>query len=293
MSNTSNFPDKHLLVDKLMSEKLSSYNVDIRNRKEILDIFAYEKPDVCIHLAAKISVADSMKNPKDLMDINVNGTINLLDACHNNQVNNFIFASSASVYGDVKELPIRETSTLAPISSYGISKMHAEEQILTYQKGKKINNSIILRIFNVYGDGQSPEADIITQFVRRLSRGLPPIIYGNGTRTRDFISVDDVVDGILLSIHSIERKDKNKIFSSSPIFNLGTGIPTSIKEVAQKMIEIYELDIQPIYKEEPKDMKYIMHSYADIERAKQFLAFVPKKGIEIGLTDLIGNRSRF
>jgi len=277
----------------LMSENLSSYNVDIRNRKEISDIFAYEKPDFCIHLAAKSNVADSMKNPKDSMDINVNGTINLLDACYKNQVNNFIFASSAAVYGNVKGLPIRETSALAPVSSYGISKMLAEEQVLSYQKGKKINNPVILRIFNVYGDGQSPEADVITQFVRRLSKGLPPIIYGNGTRTRDFISVDDVVDGILLSIHSIERKDKNKIFSSSPIFNLGTGMPTSIKEVAQKMIEIYELDLQPIYKEEPKDMKYIMYSYADVERAKQFLAFVPKKGIEMGLTDLIGNRNRF
>ena len=276
-----------------MSENLSSYNVDIRNRKEISDIFAYEKPDFCIHLAAKSNVADSMKNPKDSMDINVNGTINLLDACYKNQVKNFIFASSAAVYGNVKELPIKETSALAPISSYGISKMLAEEQVLSYQKGKKINNPVILRIFNVYGDGQSPEADVITQFVRRLSKGLPPIIYGNGTRTRDFISVDDVVDGILLSIHSIERKDKNKIFSSSPIFNLGTGMPTSIKEVAQKMIEIYELDLQPIYKEEPKDMKYIMYSYADVERAKQFLAFVPKKGIEMGLTDLIGNRNRF
>ena len=276
-----------------MSENLSSYNVDIRNRKEISDIFAYEKPDFCIHLAAKSNVADSMKNPKDSMDINVNGTINLLDACYKNQVNNFIFASSAAVYGNVKGLPIRETSALAPVSSYGISKMLAEEQVLSYQKGKNINNPIILRIFNVYGDGQSPEADVITQFVRRLSKGLPPIIYGNGTRTRDFISVDDVVDGILLSIHSIERKDKNQIFSSSPIFNLGTGMPTSIKEVAQKMIEIYELDLQPIYKEEPKDMKYIMYSYADVERAKQFLAFVPKKGIEMGLTDLIGNRNRF
>ena len=293
MSNTSNFSDKHLLGGKLMSEKLSSYNVDIRNRKEISDIFAYEKPDFCIHLAAKISVADSMKNPKDSMDINVNGTINLLDACYKNQVNNFIFASSAAVYGNVKELPIRETSTLAPISSYGISKMLAEEQVLSYQKGKKINNPVILRIFNVYGEGQTPEADVITQFVQRLSKGLPPIIYGNGTRTRDFISVDDVVDGILLAIHSIEKKGKKRIFSSSPIFNLGTGIPTSIREVAQKMIEIYGLNIQPIYKEEPKHMKYIMHSYADIEKSKQFLEFVPKKGIEIGLIDLIGNQNRF
>ena len=127
-----------------------------------------------------------MKNPKDSMDINVNGTINLLDACYKNQVNNFIFASSAAVYGNVKELPIRENSTLAPISSYGISKMLAEEQVLSYQKGKKINNPVILRIFNVYGEGQTAEADVITQFVQRLSKGLPPIIYDNGTRTERF-----------------------------------------------------------------------------------------------------------
>ena len=289
MSNTSNITEKHLVRGNLMNENLSSYNVDIRNRKEILDIFAFEKPNVCIHLAAKIRAADSMKNPEDTMDVNVNGTINILDACHNNQVNDLVFASSAAVYGNVKELPIRETFALEPISSYGISKMLAEEQVLSYQKGKKINNPVILRIFNVYGDGQSPETDVITQFMRRLSKGLPPIIYGNGTRTRDFISVDEVVDGILLSIHSTERKDKNRIFSSSPIFNLGTGIPTSIKKVAEKMIEIYGLDIQPIYKEEPKHMRYIMHSYADMTRAKRVLGFMPKKSIETGLTDLIGS----
>ncbi|CAN5640930.1 NAD-dependent epimerase/dehydratase family protein [soil metagenome] len=286
LSNTSNFTDKILSENKLASEHIESYNVDIRKRKEIFEIFSYEKPSTCIHLAAKTSVADSMKNSTETMDVNVNGTISILDACYNNQVNDFIFASSAAVYGDVTELPIKESSTLAPISAYGTSKMLAEAQVLTYRKVKKIKNAIVLRIFNVYGEGQDPGANVVAQFAQSLSKGLPPVIYGNGTQTRDFISVDDVVDGILLSTRIIKERNKHKIFLSSPIFNIGTGIPTSIKEVARKMIEISQMDIYPIYKEEINGMKRISHSYADIRRAKQVLGFAPKKSIDTGLTDL-------
>lgn len=268
---------------------LTFHTVDIRDRKAIPDIFREERADTCIHLAAKTSVADSIKNPDETMDINVNGTLNVLEACYNSHVSNFIFTSSAAVYGKVSELPIAEYHTLRPLSPYGKSKMLAEQHIFSYNKSKKIQNAILLRIFNVYGTGQANETDVITRFISRLSKGLPPVIYGAGKHTRDFISVDDVVDGILLSITLMEELENNidNDLSSPLVFNMGTGRPTSTNELAQKMIQIFGLDLQPIYEEGRDDKRVILHSYADMTKSKEILHFVAKKRIEIGLREII------
>jgi UDP-glucose 4-epimerase len=286
ISNTNNMNDKYLADRKLLQDMpLTFYTADIRNREAISGIFLNERPDICIHLAAKTSVADSIKNPEETMDINVKGTLNVLEACHDSQVNNFVFASSAAVYGNVRELPISENHMLEPLSPYGTSKMLAEQHVSSYNKLKKIQNTISLRIFDVYGGGQPSEADVITNFAARLSKGLSPIIYGDGLQTRDFISIDDVVDGILLSIRAMEEVENNNL--SSPVFNIGTGIPTSINQLAQKMIGLFGLDLQPIYEEGKEDRRSIMHSYADITKSKELLHFVAKKGIETGLREII------
>ena len=265
---------------------LKFYKADIRNEKGIAEIFLAEKADTCVHLAAKISVAESIKNPKETMDINVAGTINVLEACYKSGVKNFLFTSSASVYGDVKELPIREDTILGPSSPYGSSKMIAEEHVLSYLKSKKIQNAVILRIFNVYGQGQLAETDVISKFTSKLSRGLRPIIHGDGSQTRDFISVDDVAEAILLSMRVMDENGR-KEWISLPIFNVGTGKPTSVKEIAQKMIRMYSLDLVPIYVEETIENKGILHSYADMSKSRNILHFVAKKGIDNGLKEII------
>jgi UDP-glucose 4-epimerase len=265
---------------------LTFYAVDIRDREAILNTFRDEKADTCIHLAAKISVADSIRKPEETMDINVKGTLNVLEACHDSGINSFVFASSAAVYGDVKELPISENQSLRPLSPYGTSKMLAEQHVLSYKQLKKIKNTISLRIFNVYGSGQASEADVITKFAKRLSIGQPPVIYGDGMQTRDFISVDDVVDAIILSISCMEDVE-NEVTTSPSVFNVGTGTPTSINQIARKMIEIFGLDLQPVYEDGKEEERGILHSYADITLAKKKLHFVAKKGIERGLREII------
>jgi UDP-glucose 4-epimerase len=282
VANTSNFSGMEL------SEKIpiTYHTADIRERENILKIFRDEIADICIHLAAKISVAESIKNPQETMDINVNGTLNVLEACHRSGVDNFVFASSAAVYGDVEKLPISEDESLNPLSPYGTSKMLAEQHVLSYKQSRKIKNTISLRIFNVYGSGQTSEADVITKFAKRLSIGQPPVINGDGMQTRDFISVEDVADAIISSTTSMENVG-NKSMALPIVFNVGTGIPTSINELVKKMIEIFGLDLQPIYKERKEDEKEILISYADIKRAKRTLNFVAKKSIEKGLRELI------
>ena len=289
IANKFSFNDKALTDKNLKDDiELLSYTADIRDAKAISEIFENERPDTCIHLAAKISVAESIKNPNETMDINAKGTLNVLEASYNSHVNNFIFASSAAVYGDPKKLPISENQALQPLSPYGASKMLAEQHVLSYNKSKKIPNTISLRIFNVYGPGQSSQLDVISRFAERLSKGLPPIIHGNGTRTRDFISIDDVTDGIIQSIRAIEELQNSNDVLTSSVFNLGTGMPTSINELAQKMIDISNLDVQPVYKEETADSREIMHSYADMTNSKELLHFVAKKEIETGLREIMG-----
>lgn len=282
IANTSNLGG----MEVQETTPLTFYATDIRDRESILNIFRDEKPDTCIHLAAKISVAESIKNPQETMDINVNGTLNVLEACHRSGVDSFVFASSAAVYGDVKKLPISEDESLKPLSPYGKSKMLAEQHILSHKKLGKIRNTISLRIFNVYGSGQTSEADVITKFAKKLSIGQPPIINGDGTQTRDFISVEDVVD-VITSSTTLMQDIENKLMTLPPVFNVGTGIPTSINEIAQKMIEIFGLDLHPIYKARKEDEKEIFASFADITRAKKTLNFVAKKSIEMGLRELI------
>jgi UDP-glucose 4-epimerase len=265
---------------------LTFYTVDIRDKKAILGIFQNEKADTCIHLAAKISVADSINNPDETMDINVKGTLNVLEACSNSKVNNFIFASSAAVYGDVTQLPISENASLRPLSPYGKSKMLAEELVFRYNKLRKIQNTVSLRFFNVYGGGNVSQSDVISRFATRLSKGLPPIIYGDGTRTRDFVSVDDVVDGILLSAKAMENK-YNGHLNFPPVFNIGSGKGTSINEIAAKMIAISGLELDPIYEKGNQNSGVILHSYADMTKAKSVLQFVARKDLEEGLREII------
>jgi UDP-glucose 4-epimerase len=286
ISNTSNINDKFFANKKFLKARVSFYAADIRDRDAILRIFRDEEADACIHLAAKISVADSIKKPEETMDINVKGTLNVLEACHNSGVNNFVFASSAAVYGDVKELPISENQTLRPLSPYGSSKMLAEQFVSSYRKQNKIKNAISLRIFNVYGEGQASEADVITKFAKKLTSGQRPVIHGNGMQTRDFISVDDVVDAILLSMRSMNNVE-NKVLTSSPVFNVGTGIPTSISQLAQKMIALFGHDLQPIYEDGEEGESGILHSYADMTKANDTLHFAPKKTIDAGLKEMI------
>jgi len=282
IANTSNLGG----MEVQETTPLTFYATDIRDRESILNIFRDEKPDTCIHLAAKISVAESIKNPQETMDINVNGTLNVLEACHRSGIDSFVFASSAAVYGDVKKLPISEDESLKPLSPYGKSKMLAEQHVLSYKKSKKIKNAISLRIFNVYGSGQISEADVITKFAKRLSIGQPPVINGDGKQTRDFISVEDVADAFISSA-TLTEEDEDKLMALPTVFNVGTGIPTSINELVKKMIEIFGLDLQPIYTERKESEKEILASFADITRAKKTLNFVAKKSIEMGLRELI------
>lgn len=263
-----------------------AYKLDIRNRDNVFDLFKDEKIDTCIHLAGIVSVEDSIKNPALTMSTNVKGTLNILDACSLNHIKNFIFISSASVYGNPTGLPIPEEHSLRPLSPYGTSKVLAEQYVATYRISEKIQNAISLRIFNAYSKGWRNGTDVITKLAKRLANGLPPIIYGDGKQTRDFISVSDIVDAMLLSIKVMEERRDILLSESSWIFNIGTGVSTSIDEISRQMIRESGLDLKPIY-QETRNKADIRHSCADISKARKILQFTPKDKLEKELKNIV------
>jgi len=260
------------------------HDLDILNREAVFDLFENNEIDTCIHLAALVDVENSIRYPDNTMDVNVKGTINVLDACSHNHVDNFIFASSAAVYGHPVKLPIREDHQLVPISPYGKSKLIAEKYVSSYMKLNKIRKTISLRIFNAYGEYGN--FSVMTKFAKRLSEGLAPIIYGNGTQKRDFISIDDVVSAMLLSIRAMDDNSERLSSTQSLIFNIGTGIGTSILDLCNQMIKLSGLNLHPIFKEGNSNAD-INASCADITKAKTILNFVPKSDLKSDLQALI------
>ncbi len=262
-------------IDLLRNHGVDIVLADIRDSSNIMKTFREFKPEIVMHLAALISVDESFKKPLLYEDVNVKGTINIILASNKTNVWRIVYASSAAVYGNPVKLPIDEEHPLRPLSPYGASKLAGEMYIKTIFNGKE--GYVILRLFNVYGLGQNPEyAGVITKFMERLERKLPPIIYGDGTQTRDFIHVLDVVEAFIKAI---------EVNESNVVLNIGTGKQTSIKELAYTMIKLYGLDLQPIYA--PPRKGDIKHSYADISKAKKILKWEPKISLEDGLRMLI------
>jgi UDP-glucose 4-epimerase len=288
IDNLSNYNNNFTLVNKnsftFSNHNFSFYRYDIADRKEVSDIFRHEKVDSCIHLAAKVSVPESVENPWNTIDVNVKGTLNVLEACSINKVNSFVFASSAAVYGEPKKLPINESHILDPLSPYGASKVAGEVLVSTYRNLKKIKNASCLRFFNVFGKGQTPQyAGVITKFTERLSQGLPPIIYGDGDQTRDFVSVNDVVSAIILAAKLNDEDNNNS--ANKMAYNIATGRPMRIKDLARVMIKMFRLDFDPIFLETKKED--IVNSYADITKSKEQLGFVAAEDINLGLKQVL------
>jgi len=250
---------------------------DITVRGEVSN--AISGHDVVVHLAAKIIVQDSIANPKLTKSVNVEGTKNLLEVCKQNQITNFIAASSAAVYGDCKDSKIylSENSKTVPISPYGESKLEMEESIKAFSKLHAIN-AATLRFFNIYGKGQSPEyAGVITKFLERIKKNQALEVFGDGLQTRDFVSIDDVVDAMNITISNIQGK--------LDVYNIASGKSISVNDLANLMILISGKDLKIIH--HPQKKGEVRFSQANTSLAKKELGFSPKIGLEQGIKNLM------
>ena len=271
------------------------YKRDIRKRKTVSEIISKERIDTCFHLAARVNVPYSLENRDEIIDVNVKGTLEILEACARGGVDNLIFASSAAVYGDPARLPLTEDHPLQPLSTYGASKVAGEALVSSYRHTKRIRNATSLRIFNVYGPGQNQAyAGVITNFAKRIKRNYAPVVYGDGMQTRDFIHVDDVVECFILAAQNLENRkipEKNIPLSSSyflpsGVFNVGTGIPTNISTLAKKMTTIFGSKMEPLY-DGRRNQKEIRYSYADTTKSRYFLKFRAHEKLDSGLREIL------
>jgi UDP-glucose 4-epimerase len=236
------------------------------------EVFSLERPDVVIHHAAQIQVQQSLRNPFFDAEVNILGTIRLLECCRKYGVKKIVYASSAAVYGNPVYLGIDESHPIAPLSFYGLSKYTPESYIRIYANLYDINYTI-LRYANVYGIRQDPkgEGGVVSIFVDKLLRGESPVIFGDGEQTRDFIYVEDVAAANVCALTKGDRE----------ILNISTNHPTSLHQLLHTMNHILGTNILPIYQaERPGDIK---HSYLQNEKAKRVLVWEPKYDLEKGL----------
>jgi len=252
---------------------------DIRDKKTVDSVMG--DVDAVIHEAAFTSVPLSIKNPKLTNDVNVAGTLNLLTSSAKKNIGCFVLASSAAVYGVATKLPITENSSTQPLSPYGESKLGAEKKCREFWKPHGLK-TICLRYFNVYGPRQTggEYAGVISQIFDRLQNNRPPVIYGDGRQTRDFIYVGDVVDATILALNSN---------AAGETINVGTGRATSVIQVCQTLGEIMgKTALKPIH-EAPRvgDIRY---SQADITKAKKILGYRPKVSLKNGLEKFVAWR---
>jgi len=255
-------------------EKIEIVKGDILNEEDILKNLPGN--EIVIHLAAKISVNESIKNPEETLEVNVKGTENILNASIKNDVKRIFTFSSAAIYGNNENRNhfSKESDKTISISPYGESKIRMEKEIMNTCKNQKIK-STIFRLFNVYGKGQSKEySGVISKFADDIKKNRSLSIYGNGEQSRDFIAVEDIVE----IIGKIINEDLGK---NNEIYNLGTGIPTTITELADIMIELNGKKIDKLFFNEREGD--IFHSCASIQKAKKELNFNPKISLNEGL----------
>jgi len=263
------------MISDLLDDSAKLVKGDITVQEQVSN--AISGHDVVIHLAAKNSVEDSIKFPKETLMTNVDGTINVLNACVKHDVKNIVATSSAAVYGETQNLPISENQKTNPSSPYGESKLKMEQLIQDFSKKHNLNN-IILRIFNVYGLGQSPEyAGVITKFLEKISKNEPLEVFGDGLQTRDFVSIHDVVESIFCAISKIEGRQ-------GTIFNIGSGKSVSINKLAKRMISISNKNLSIKYLEEKNEIRF---SRANISLAKKVLNYNPKIEFKNGVKNLM------
>jgi UDP-glucose 4-epimerase len=266
----------------LKQNHISFFEEDILNKEKITEIIKNCRPDSCVHLAARISVPESIVDPYSTISVNVSGTLNVLEACKCNSVKRFVFASSAAVYGHVNSLPISENTELKPISPYGVSKVVAEEITSAYANLHVFDSVISLRFFNVFGVGQSDEyAGVISKFKERIREGSPPVIFGDGNQQRDFVSVRDVVNSVAVALNPPKGLTQG-------IFNIATGVPTTISDLARRMTRIMGRPaLHPVYKKAAEGD--IRLSYADTTKTRNVLNFIAKADLEKGLREFTQN----
>lgn len=250
---------------------------DIRDRAVVER--AVQGVDTVFHQAAVCSVARSMEDPLTTHDNNITGTLVLLEACRRAKVRRFIFASSSSVYGDSDVLPTHEKLLTNPMSPYAVSKLTGEHYCQVYWQSFGLE-TVALRYFNVFGPRQYPNSEyaaVIPRFLSAIKNGRVPEIYGDGSQTRDFTYVENIVQA---NIAASQSKD-----AAGQIMNIACGGRWSLLDLLAQLKKLMKAEFSPVL--HPWRIGDIRHSQASIEKAQTLLNFAPRVDFAEGLRETV------
>ena len=256
-----------------LAENIELIEQDIRDKLGVEKIFGDYKPDIVVHHAAQVSVRDSVEDPKFDADVNIAGSLTLLEACRRFGVKRFIFASTGgAIYGEQDTFPAPETHPERPLSPYGVAKLSVEKYLHYYQTVHGISWAA-LRYSNVYGPRQDPhgEAGVVAIFCQKMLSGDTPLINGDGEQTRDYVYVGDVARANLSAVDSGIR---------GPI-NVATGVETTVNEIFRKLRDLSGKDVEEKHGEAKQGEQ--RRSVLDTTRAKEELGWEPEMELKDGL----------
>ena len=237
------------------------------------------------HLAARVRVPESIHYPSDYNQVNVGGTVALMEAVRDTGVNRVVLASSGALYGEQAKQPISERSVPNPNSPYGVSKVAAEHYVSTLGALYGIE-TVALRIFNAYGPGQELPPSyppVIPQLLRQAQTGGSLVIFGDGTQTRDFVYVDDVVDAL---IAATTATDVNRA-----VINIGSGQEVSINDLAAKVAKAIGKQTNTLHNR--GQAAGVSRLVADVSLAKELLGWLPRTDLDLGLRRTLERDPRF
>jgi UDP-glucose 4-epimerase len=259
---------------------LDLYICDVAD-PSVINLIQSVKPDFIIHLAAQISVAKSVADPLADERINVKGSLNVIQAAHQAGVERIVFASSAAVYGNPKDLPVTPDHAVNPESPYGLAKLTVEHYLKLFHKFYHLSYSI-LRFSNVYGPRQDAEGEggVVSIFADRIRKNTPPMIFGDGEQTRDFIFVRDVASAAVRAL-GIEQ---------CTCVNVSSGSAISINKLFDLMKEVSGLEMVPFYG--PERAGDIRDSVLSNDAARTVLSWKPKTDLYEGLDETLGKLNK-
>jgi UDP-N-acetylglucosamine 4-epimerase len=282
---------KIIALDNLVTGDLRNIDLHIANnsitfiRGDITDpetcMNATRNVDVVLHQAALGSVPRSIENPVNTHNVNVNGFVNMLEACRHNKVKRFVYASSSSVYGDNTDLPKKEEKTGKPLSPYAVTKVTNELYAKVFADVYKME-IIGLRYFNVFGPKQNPSgpyAAVIPIFVNRLLKNETCVIYGDGNNRRDFTYVDNVVSANILAAATQNQQ------ALGQVFNIAYGATKSVKDLYTQIKSLLGSDLSANHL--PQRVGDIKDSFASVEKAKNLLGYAPLVDLDNGIVKTI------
>jgi len=269
--------DEVLVLDDLSRGKQENLSAqaelvvaDIREPTAVAEAFAAVRPEACLHLAAQADVRVSVTRPDFDCEVNVLGTIRLLEAAREHGTRLVFASTGGAIYGECAE-PASETAARAPLSPYGASKLAGEEYLATYNRLYGSAHTA-LRFGNVYGPRQDPhgEAGVVAIFLGRLARGETPHIFGDGTQERDYIYVADVAE---VTLAALERQ--------AGVFNVGTGVATSVLELFEVCRRASGVDVEPVF--DPPRLGELQRSVLDAGLAERELGFRARTSFDDGI----------